>query len=55
MLRHPRRQGSARLKGLTYGQSKGVLQRSGLNQLEKETEDWQRISGVIGRLLRLDG
>ena len=27
--------------------------RSGLKQLAKETEDWERISGVIGRVLRL--
>ena len=28
---------------------------SGLKQLAKETEDWERISGVIGRVLRLEG
>jgi PadR family transcriptional regulator len=27
----------------------------GLKQLERETEDWERISGVIDRLLRLEG
>jgi PadR family transcriptional regulator, regulatory protein PadR len=27
----------------------------GLKQLTKETEDWERISGVIGRVLRLQG
>ena len=31
------------------------ITRSGLKQLAKETEDWQRISGVIGRVLRLAG
>jgi transcriptional regulator len=31
------------------------ITKSGLNQLAKETEDWQRISGVIGRVLRLEG
>jgi transcriptional regulator len=28
--------------------------KSGLKQLTKETEDWERISGVIGRVLRLE-
>jgi len=32
----------------------GITKR-GLNQLAKETEDWQRIAGVIGRVLRQDG
>ena len=27
----------------------------GLKQLAKETEEWERISGVIGRVLRLEG
>jgi PadR family transcriptional regulator, regulatory protein PadR len=27
----------------------------GRKQLAKETEDWNRISGVIGRVLRLEG
>jgi PadR family transcriptional regulator PadR len=31
------------------------ITKSGLKQLAKETEDWERISGVIGRVLRLDG
>ena len=31
------------------------ITRSGLKQLAKETEDWERISGVIGRVLRLEG
>jgi PadR family transcriptional regulator PadR len=31
------------------------ITKSGLNQLAKETEDWQRISGVIGRVLRVEG
>ena len=30
------------------------ITRSGLKQLAKETEDWDRISGVIGRVLRLE-
>ena len=30
------------------------ITKSGLNQLAKETEDWQRISNVIGRVLRLE-
>jgi len=29
------------------------ITKRGRNQLARETEDWQRISGVIGRLLRL--
>jgi len=29
------------------------ITKSGLSQLAKETEDWQRISGVIARLLSL--
>jgi len=29
------------------------ITKSGLRQLAKETEEWQRISGVIGRVLRL--
>lgn len=31
------------------------ITRSGLKQLAKETEDWERISGVIGRVLQLGG
>jgi len=31
------------------------LSRSGRKQLEKETKDWQRIAGVIGRVLQLQG
>ena len=31
------------------------ITKSGLKQLAKETEDWERISGVIGRVLRLEG
>ena len=31
------------------------ITKSGRTQLAKETEDWQRISGVIGRVLRLEG
>jgi PadR family transcriptional regulator, regulatory protein PadR len=31
------------------------ITRSGLKQLARETEDWERISGVIGRVLRLEG
>jgi transcriptional regulator len=30
-----------------------AISRRGRQQLAKETEDWQRISGVIGRLLQL--
>jgi len=30
------------------------ITKSGLRQLEKEIEDWERISGVIGRVLRLE-
>jgi len=29
------------------------ITRSGLKQLARETDDWERISGVIGRVLRL--
>ena len=29
------------------------ITKSGLKQLAKETENWERISGVIGRVLRL--
>jgi len=28
---------------------------SGRRQLERETKEWERISGVIGRVLRLEG
>ena len=31
------------------------ITRSGAKQLAKEAEDWERISGVIGRVLRLEG
>ena len=31
------------------------ITKRGLKQLTKETEDWERISGVIGRVLRLEG
>jgi PadR family transcriptional regulator PadR len=30
------------------------ITKSGRKQLAKETEDWERISGVIGRLLKLE-
>ena len=30
------------------------ISKRGLKQLEIETENWQRISGVIGRVLRLE-
>jgi transcriptional regulator len=30
------------------------ITRSGLRQLAKETENWERIAGVIGRVLRLE-
>ena len=32
-----------------------AITKSGLKQLAKETEDWERISGVIGRVLRQEG
>jgi transcriptional regulator len=31
------------------------ITKGGLKQLAKETEDWERIAGVIGRVLRLEG
>lgn len=31
------------------------ITRSGRRQLARETESWERISGVIGRMLRLEG
>ena len=31
------------------------ITKRGLKQLTRETEDWERISGVIDRLLRLEG
>ena len=31
------------------------ITKRGLKQLALETENWQRISGVIGRVLRLEG
>jgi PadR family transcriptional regulator PadR len=31
------------------------ITKTGIRQLAKKTEDWQRISGVIGRVLRLEG
>jgi PadR family transcriptional regulator PadR len=31
------------------------ITKSGTRQLERETENWERISGVIGRVLRLEG
>lgn len=31
------------------------ITRSGVKQLARETEKWNRISGVIGRVLRLEG
>lgn len=31
------------------------ITRAGLKQLAREAEDWERISGVIGRVLRLEG
>ena len=30
-----------------------AISKAGLKQLERETENWERISGVIGRVLRL--
>src|SRR5689334_2235689 len=32
-----------------------AITKRGLKQLARETEDWERISGVIDRLLRLEG
>ncbi len=32
-----------------------ALTRSGRNQLEKETENWERLSEAVGRVLRLAG
>ena len=31
------------------------ITKKGLAQLARETENWERISGVIGRVLRLEG
>jgi PadR family transcriptional regulator PadR len=31
------------------------ITKRGLKQLAIETENWERISGIIGRVLRLDG
>jgi transcriptional regulator len=31
------------------------ITKRGLKQLTRETEDWERIAGVIGRVLRLEG
>jgi DNA-binding PadR family transcriptional regulator len=31
------------------------ITKSGRKQLERETENWERIAGVIGRLLSLEG
>jgi PadR family transcriptional regulator, regulatory protein PadR len=31
------------------------ITKRGLKQLTRETEDWERISGVIGRVLRVEG
>ena len=31
------------------------ITKAGIRQLAKETEDWERISGVIGRVLLLEG
>jgi len=32
-----------------------LISKAGLKQLACETENWERISGVIGRVLRLEG
>jgi len=32
-----------------------TITRSGLKQLERETENWERIAGVMGRVLSLSG
>ena len=31
------------------------ITKTGMKQLAKETENWERISGVIGRVLRMEG
>ena len=31
------------------------ITKSGLKQLARETREWEKISGVIGRVLRLEG
>lgn len=31
------------------------ITKAGIRQLTRETENWERISGVIGRVLRLEG
>jgi PadR family transcriptional regulator PadR len=31
------------------------ITKSGMKQLARETENWERISGVIGRVLKLEG
>jgi PadR family transcriptional regulator, regulatory protein PadR len=31
------------------------ITKRGLKQLARETEEWERISGVIGRVLRMEG
>jgi PadR family transcriptional regulator, regulatory protein PadR len=31
------------------------ITKSGRKQLARETENWERIAGVIGRLLKLEG
>jgi DNA-binding PadR family transcriptional regulator len=31
------------------------ITKSGRKQIERETENWARIAGVIGRLLKLEG
>ena len=41
-------------KVLHYSPKFYAITKSGLKQLAKETDDWQRISGVIGRVLRLE-
>jgi hypothetical protein len=43
-------QGTLDLKAKYYS-----ITKSGRKQLARETENWERIAGVIGRLLRLEG
>jgi PadR family transcriptional regulator, regulatory protein PadR len=31
-----------------------AITRQGLKQLERETEDWERFAGIVGRVLRLE-
>jgi hypothetical protein len=37
------------------GVGKHSITKSGRKQIERETENWERIAGMIGRLLKLEG